>query len=80
MRRIYMIDCPGVVYPQGDSETQIILKGVGGEPDVRSVAKTVLNDFQRGSLQPPLNETMEDEKPTESEDDRSTVRGDQVGY
>uniref|UniRef100_A0A0R3RTU2 Nucleolar GTP-binding protein 2 n=1 Tax=Elaeophora elaphi TaxID=1147741 RepID=A0A0R3RTU2_9BILA len=28
MRRIYMIDCPGVVYPQGDSETQIILKGV----------------------------------------------------
>ncbi|KHJ84588.1 hypothetical protein OESDEN_15696 [Oesophagostomum dentatum] len=23
-----MIDCPGVVYPQGDSETQIILKGV----------------------------------------------------
>uniref|UniRef100_A0A915PHY1 Nucleolar GTP-binding protein 2 n=1 Tax=Setaria digitata TaxID=48799 RepID=A0A915PHY1_9BILA len=28
MRHIYMIDCPGVVYPQGDSETQIILKGV----------------------------------------------------
>ncbi|KAM3722191.1 Nucleolar GTP-binding protein [Dirofilaria immitis] len=28
MRRIYMIDCPGVVYPQGDSETEIILKGV----------------------------------------------------
>lgn len=25
---IYLIDCPGVVYPQGDSETQIILKGV----------------------------------------------------
>uniref|UniRef100_A0A9J2P282 Nucleolar GTP-binding protein 2 n=1 Tax=Ascaris lumbricoides TaxID=6252 RepID=A0A9J2P282_ASCLU len=147
MRRIYMIDCPGVVYPQGDSETQIILKGVvrvenvkdpenhikgvlervkpqylktfyaindwtdvedflskicirtgrllkGGEPDVRSVAKAVLNDFQRGRLpyfvkppgcdseegaddQPPLNETMEDGKPTESEDDQSTVGGDQ---
>ncbi|CEF66406.1 Nuclear GTP binding protein [Strongyloides ratti] len=28
MRRIYLIDCPGVVYPQGDSETEIILKGV----------------------------------------------------
>uniref|UniRef100_A0A915CTR5 Nucleolar GTP-binding protein 2 n=1 Tax=Ditylenchus dipsaci TaxID=166011 RepID=A0A915CTR5_9BILA len=25
---IYLIDCPGVVYPQGDTETQIILKGV----------------------------------------------------
>lgn len=32
------------------------------------------------SLQPPLNETMEDGKPTESEDDQSTVVGDQVGY
>uniref|UniRef100_A0A183F2T5 G domain-containing protein n=1 Tax=Heligmosomoides polygyrus TaxID=6339 RepID=A0A183F2T5_HELPZ len=103
MRRIYMIDCPGVVYPQGDSETQIILKGVvrvenvkdpenhvqgvldrvkpehlkrnygiddwtdaedfmtriamkqgrllkGGEPDITAVAKSVLNDFQRGKL------------------------------
>lgn len=28
MRRIFLIDCPGVVQPQGDSETQIILKGV----------------------------------------------------
>lgn len=28
MKRIYLIDCPGVVYPQGDSETEIILKGV----------------------------------------------------
>ena len=28
MRRIYLIDCPGVVYPSGDSETEIILKGV----------------------------------------------------
>uniref|UniRef100_A0A2K6VK87 Nucleolar GTP-binding protein 2 n=1 Tax=Onchocerca volvulus TaxID=6282 RepID=A0A2K6VK87_ONCVO len=103
MRRIYMIDCPGVVYPQGDSETQIILKGVvrvenvkdpinhvqgvldrvrkqyllktysidpwddmydflmkiciktgrllkGGEPDLNTAAKIVLNDFQRGRL------------------------------
>merc|ERR1711953_730422 len=28
MRRIYLIDCPGVVYPTGDSETEIILKGI----------------------------------------------------
>lgn len=28
MRRIYLIDCPGVVYPSGDSETDIVLKGV----------------------------------------------------
>jgi len=28
MERIYLIDCPGIVYPQGDSDTQIILKGV----------------------------------------------------
>lgn len=103
MRRIYLIDCPGVVYPQGDSETQLILKGVvrvenvkdpenhvqgvlervkedyirktynvtnwsdpedfliklatqagrllrGGEPDFKTAAKMVLNDFQRGKL------------------------------
>ncbi|VDM45446.1 unnamed protein product [Toxocara canis] len=97
MRRIYMIDCPGVVYPQGDSETQVRVENVkdpenhvqgvldrvkpqylktvygiddwtdvedflsricvktgrllkGGEADIRSVAKTVLNDFQRGRL------------------------------
>lgn len=103
MRRIYLIDCPGVVYPQGDTETQIILKGVvrvenvtdpenhvqgvldrvkvehlkkhyeigdfdgvddfmtkialrqgrllkGGEPDLLSISKVVLNDFQRGRL------------------------------
>merc|ERR1712178_182920 len=27
-RRIFLIDCPGVVYPTGDSETDIVLKGV----------------------------------------------------
>ncbi|XP_030044565.1 nucleolar GTP-binding protein 2 [Microcaecilia unicolor] len=103
MRRIYLIDCPGVVYPSGDSETDIVLKGVvqvekiqtptdhiaavlerakpeyisktyrieswehaedfleklafrtgkllkGGEPDVQTVAKMVLNDWQRGRI------------------------------
>lgn len=28
MRKIYLIDCPGVVYPSGDTETDIVLKGV----------------------------------------------------
>ena len=28
MRRIYLVDCPGVVYPTGDSEAEIVLKGV----------------------------------------------------
>lgn len=28
MKRIYLIDCPGVVYPHGDSEVDIVLKGV----------------------------------------------------
>ncbi|CAN7938791.1 unnamed protein product [Ixodes hexagonus] len=103
MRKIYLIDCPGVVYPTGDSDTEIVLKGVvrvenikdpedhiaevlarvrpeyiaktykveswddamdfleklgrrsgkllkGGEPDVPTVAKMVLNDWQRGKL------------------------------
>lgn len=103
MRRIYLIDCPGVVYPSGDTETEIVLKGVvrveniknpddyiptvmervkpeyllkaykiaeytdhidfltklanrtgkllkGGEPDINTVSKMVLNDWQRGKL------------------------------
>ena len=28
MRRIYLIDCPGVVYPSDDTDTDVILKGV----------------------------------------------------
>jgi hypothetical protein len=28
MKRIYLIDCPGVVYPTGDTDTEIVLKGV----------------------------------------------------
>jgi nuclear GTP-binding protein len=103
MRRIYLIDCPGVVYPTGETDTEIVLKGVvrvelvqspedyvetvlarvkkdyvqktykiqewadhidfleqmarrtgkllkGGEPDVSSTAKMVLNDWQRGKI------------------------------
>uniref|UniRef100_A0A8C1YY29 Nucleolar GTP-binding protein 2 n=1 Tax=Cyprinus carpio TaxID=7962 RepID=A0A8C1YY29_CYPCA len=103
MRRIFLIDCPGVVYPSDDSETDIVLKGVvqvekirnpedhiggvlerakaeyiqktyripswssaedfleklafrtgkllkGGEPDLSTVSKMVLNDWQRGRI------------------------------
>ncbi|XP_067389891.1 nucleolar GTP-binding protein 2 [Emydura macquarii macquarii] len=103
MRRIFLIDCPGVVYPSEDTETDIVLKGVvqvekikspeehisavlerakpeyisktykidswknaddfleklafrtgkllkGGEPDVQTVSKMVLNDWQRGRI------------------------------
>ena len=28
MKKIYLIDCPGVVYPTGDTETEIVLKSV----------------------------------------------------
>ncbi|KAM6108513.1 LOW QUALITY PROTEIN: nucleolar GTP-binding protein 2 [Pterocles gutturalis] len=111
MRRIFLIDCPGVVYPSGDTETDIVLKGVvqvekikspedhisavlerakpeytktykidswkdtedfleklacrtellkGGEPDLQTVSKMVLNDWQRGRtffVKPPNAET-----------------------
>lgn len=28
MRRIYLIDCPGVVQPSGETDTEKVLKGV----------------------------------------------------
>ncbi|KAI0489271.1 hypothetical protein KFK09_029113 [Dendrobium nobile] len=102
-KRIFLIDCPGVVYHNKDSETDIVLKGVvrvenledasehigevlrrvkkehlqraykienwvneedflvklckltgklfkGGEPDLNTVAKMVLHDWQRGKI------------------------------
>lgn len=103
MKRIFLVDCPGIVYPSGDTETEIILKGVirvehvknpedhitevlnrvkkeyisrqyqivswtdhedfleqmarrtgkllkGGEPDIKTVSKMILNDWQRGKI------------------------------
>ncbi|KAJ3370376.1 GTPase required for pre-60S ribosomal subunit nuclear export and maturation [Allomyces arbusculus] len=103
MRKIYLIDCPGIVYPAEDTESDIVLKGVvrienlkhpedhvvdliervkpvylrktyeldswtshldflekiarkagrllkGGEPDVSTAAKMVLNDWLRGKI------------------------------
>jgi len=102
-KRIFLIDCPGVVYSSDDTETDIVLKGVvrvenvedateyipgvlgrvkkdylrktyniddwedptdfltqfakkygrllkGGEPDLNTCAKMVLNDWQRGKI------------------------------
>uniref|UniRef100_A0A8C4XED5 Nucleolar GTP-binding protein 2 n=1 Tax=Erpetoichthys calabaricus TaxID=27687 RepID=A0A8C4XED5_ERPCA len=123
MRRIFLIDCPGVVYPSGDTETEIVLKGVvqvekikspedhiptvlerakseyirktykidfwdspqdfleklafrmgkllkGGEPDLSTVSKMVLNDWQRGRIPyfvKPPNAEMELESSTNVE-------------
>ncbi|XP_070260851.1 nucleolar GTP-binding protein 2 [Myotis yumanensis] len=120
MRRIFLIDCPGVVYPSEDSETDIVLKGVvqvekikapedhigavlerakpeyisktykidswenaedfleklafrtgkllkGGEPDLQTVGKMVLNDWQRGRIPffvKPPNADPPEEPPT----------------
>ncbi len=105
MRKIYLIDCPGVVYPTDESDEEKVLKGVvrvelvqdpseyipgvlrsvraehlartyklekedwtdaadflekvaqkcgkllkAGEPDVNTVSKMILNDYQRGKL------------------------------
>ncbi|CAF1623132.1 unnamed protein product [Rotaria magnacalcarata] len=124
MKRIFLIDCPGIVYPADDSETDIVLKGVvrienvpqpeqyiddllkrvkheyilktysidefstteefleklarkmgkllkGAEPDLPTVAKIVLNDFQRGKLPhyitPPEDPDRQDNDETKSE-------------
>ncbi|XP_076470982.1 nucleolar GTP-binding protein 2-like [Babylonia areolata] len=123
MKRIYLVDCPGIVYPTGATRTDSVLKGVvrienvrdpqdyigamlervkgdylkkayditqwedpedfleqvarrlgkllkGGEPDISTSAKMVLNDFQRGKIpyfvrppEPPLEEVLAKVKP-----------------
>merc|ERR1711871_1085444 len=103
MKRIFLIDCPGVVYDVGDDEVETVLKGVvrseklkapddfvesilqrvknehiqkqylledwkdhtdfleklakrngklrkGGEPDIKNVSVSLINDWQRGKL------------------------------
>ncbi|GIY45762.1 nucleolar GTP-binding protein 2 [Caerostris darwini] len=134
MRRIYLIDCPGVVYPSGDTDTEIILKGVvrvenvqdpqdhipelmsrvkkeylvrtykvadwkdpmdfleqyakrtgklikGGEADISTVAKMILNDFQRGKLpyfvKPPVDESKIDDN-TENKDNTENTNQEEV--
>ncbi|PRP84513.1 hypothetical protein PROFUN_05848 [Planoprotostelium fungivorum] len=123
IRNIFLVDCPGIVYPTGETETQLVLKGVvrienigdaidhiseitrlvkreyldksyqvsgwtdyidfltmfarrsgkllkGGEPDLNTVAKMVLMDWQRGRIPfftcPPM-----DERPSDVQDENS---------
>ncbi|XP_071496317.1 uncharacterized protein [Diadema antillarum] len=47
MRRIFLIDCPGVVYPSGDTETEIILKGVVRIESVKSPEDHITEVLQR---------------------------------
>lgn len=35
MKRIYLVDCPGVVYPSASTPTEFVLKGVVGTPMVK---------------------------------------------
>lgn len=129
MRRIFLIDCPGIVPPSAnDTETDILFKGVvrvenvthpeqfipallsrcetrylertyelkgwtspgeflemlarkqgkllkGGEPDETSVAKSVINDFNRGKIPwfvpPPRDD--DEKRDEEKEKEASTV-------
>ncbi|XP_074601832.1 nucleostemin 2 [Brevipalpus obovatus] len=128
MKRIFLIDCPGIVYPTGDSDTDIVLKGVvrvenikepeyhitevlnrvrkeylvktykvedwdspqeflekacrragkllkGGTPDISTMAKMILNDFQCGRLphfvKPPQLKADETESSSASPKEKS---------
>ncbi|CAA2938492.1 nuclear/nucleolar GTPase 2 [Olea europaea var. sylvestris] len=121
-KRIFLIDCPGVVYQNRDTETDIVLKGVvrvtnledasehigevlnrvkrehleraykikdwenehdfllqlckstgkllkGGEPDLKTAAKMILHDWQRGKIPffvpPPKQEDESTQDPIE---------------
>lgn len=130
-KRIFLIDCPGVVYQNHDSETDIVLKGVvrvenledatehigevlsrvkkeyltraykvkqwtddedfltqlckltgkllkGGEPDLATAAKMVLQDWQRGKIPfftPPPR--LQDGQKAEIGGQASTIKEDQ---
>ncbi|VDI76203.1 nuclear GTP-binding protein [Mytilus galloprovincialis] len=133
MRRIYLVDCPGVVYPTAETPTEFVLKGVvrienvktpedyieamlkrvktdyikttysliswdshedfleqicrksgrllkGGEPDISTVAKMVLNDFQRGKIpyfvKPPGTEGEDLDNKVEK-DEQKVEKGEQ---
>ncbi|OVA13235.1 GTP binding domain [Macleaya cordata] len=133
-KRIFLIDCPGVVYHNSDTETDIVLKGVvrvtnledatehigevlkrvkkehleraykikdwvdeedfliqlcrlsgkllkGGEPDLTTVAKMVLHDWQRGRIPffvpPPKLENV-DEPSTSSANEETVVDSDRA--
>ncbi|KAK6188147.1 hypothetical protein SNE40_004394 [Patella caerulea] len=134
MRRIYLVDCPGVVYPTGSTPTDCVLKGVvrieyvkspedyipallervkeeyirktykveswtdsenlleqiakrsgkllkKGDPDLPTVAKMILNDWQRGKIpyfvRPPGSEDFQKENridENKSQDVKTTTK------
>ncbi|KAF9974182.1 GTPase required for pre-60S ribosomal subunit nuclear export and maturation [Actinomortierella ambigua] len=130
MKRIYLIDCPGVVHPSTtDTDTDIVLKGVvrienvkqpedyipallarvrpeyiqrtyelddwedsvdflsqlakrtgklvkGGEPDLSSVAKMVLNDWLRGKI-PYYTAPPEGDKPFSKSGEAAAAAGEE---
>ncbi|CAL7948193.1 unnamed protein product [Xylocopa violacea] len=144
MRRIYLIDCPGVVYPSAETDVEKVLKGVvrveliqnpedyisevlsrvredyirktykimewsnhidfleklarrsgklfkKGEPDIATVSRMVLNDWQRGKLpfyvsppgfeEPLTKTTAANELPIENnniETDTSNINNDKI--
>eukprot|EP01122_Echinamoeba_exundans_P010418 TRINITY_DN38_c0_g1_i1.p1 TRINITY_DN38_c0_g1~~TRINITY_DN38_c0_g1_i1.p1 ORF type:complete len:696 (+),score=216.72 TRINITY_DN38_c0_g1_i1:113-2089(+) len=125
-KKIFLVDCPGVVYPTADTESDIVLKGVvrvenleepvehipalvarvrpehlaktygveqwsdamdfveqfarksgrllkGGEPDMNTVAKMMLNDWLRGKIPffvPPPQPTEEEQKRIDADKQR----------
>jgi len=130
MRNIFLVDCPGVVYPSGESETDLVLKGVvrienvpdcldhipvvlervkreylvntynietwedhldflaqfskktgkllkGGEPDLNTAAKMILNDWQRGKIPyfvcPPFDDADRENDSTHKESSHETI-------
>eukprot|EP01034_Spumella_vulgaris_P021634 gene21634-27673_t len=134
MRRIFLIDSPGIVYDNGDDETATVLKGAvraerldnpqdfiapildrvkkehiqkkyniqewadsadflhqlailkgklrkGGEPDTLGVAKSMINDWQRGKLPffvpPPRSEGDEDDNADLDDDEPPTIDMDE---
>merc|ERR1719228_2771110 len=134
MKKIYLIDCPGVVHPSGDeTDEEKVLKGVvrvelvadppdyipavlqrvrskyiertykvqdwpspndfleklakksgklvkGGEPDLNTVAKMVLNDWQRGKLPyfvPPPGCELEPKPDNQEEEDEGDEEEDE---
>ncbi|XP_060073692.1 nucleolar GTP-binding protein 2-like [Ylistrum balloti] len=135
MKRIYLVDCPGVVYPSADSKAEFVLKGIvrvemvktpedyiqellkrvkkdyikqtykveewtdaenfleqlakkcgkllkGGEPDFSTMAKMVLNDWQRGKIpyfvRPPGSEEDESSNSNREQKTESTVEEEQI--
>uniref|UniRef100_A0A5S6QPB1 Nucleolar GTP-binding protein 2 n=1 Tax=Trichuris muris TaxID=70415 RepID=A0A5S6QPB1_TRIMR len=47
MRQVYLIDCPGIVYPTGNSEAQLILKGVVRVENVKEPSEYIDHVVQR---------------------------------